>query len=203
MVVYGGPDRQDAPGYRQTPKPPGIGLWWQRPLGHGAVEGEGRVSGNPGWMLGGGLPALWGNEGALRRAEGLEVSRQGRGGGVQGHPTAPHAYPAHSSEHPGGRGGHRHPCPSDGCPLHGWSWPHRGVLTPQRGPKLLGGSIRPLSVGPHAIGGQPHSRVPDPQRGPTHGQNSPTEGSSPRRWVLKPRGEASATECPTARSPPH
>lgn len=156
------------------------------------------------WMdARGGLPALWGNEGALRRAEGLEVSRQGRGGGVQGHPTAPHAYPAHSSEHPGGRGGHRHPCPSDGCPLHGWSWPHRGVLTPQRGPKLLGGSIRPLSVGPHAIGGQPHSRVPDPQRGPTHGQNSPTEGSSPRRWVLKPRGEASATECPTARSPPH
>lgn len=36
------------------------------------------------WMdARGGLPALWGNEGALRRAEGLEVSRQGRGGGYK------------------------------------------------------------------------------------------------------------------------
>lgn len=52
----------------------------------------------------GGLPALWGNEGALRRAEGLEVSRQGRGGGGTRSPHSTSCLPCSQLGAPGGQG---------------------------------------------------------------------------------------------------
>lgn len=158
----GVPDGQgNAPGQGRSPKSPGVSQW-QHSLGHGAGERAGRVP-----RKGLGLTAPQGDEGAVGTAEGLGVT-----------PQPPRPQPR----------GLRHPCPSNGCPPHGGSRPHRGAPTPQKGPQPVE-PPRPGPRSPHPRAEQPHRGVPNPQRDPhPTGEASPTAGPAPRSGPAPRRG---------------